>query len=247
MVLARAYSHPVDPLIDGRNREEMCRFYQRRLVAMARKVHARVPEGDTSVEDLVGFGVIGLLEAFDRYSPVVGVGFEAFAEYRIRGAMLDALRTADTSTRRRRLAAKRIADATQKGQDSLGRTPGHTEIAGILNVDMDEYWRLRNMACPITLFPLEASFDSPDESTSALRRIAAQEARVKLRKAIEALPERERQVAILYHGRGLSLAEVGQVFGVSASRICQILSAVCGKLRVTLRDSIDGEGLSDES
>ena len=247
MVLVRAYTLPSELRIDGRNREEMCRHYQRRLITMSRKVHARVPDGGTSIEDLVGFGVVGLLEAFDRYSPSLGVEFEAYAEYRIRGAMLDALRTADTSTRRRRQAAKRIADATKKGHAALGRDPTHGEIAAQLEVDMDEYWRLCNMACPVTVLRLDEVDDGPDNGASALRRLAAREARLKLRAAVEALPEREKQIAILYHGRGLSLAEVGQVFGVSASRICQILSAVCGKLRVTLRDSIDGDGISDES
>jgi len=243
-VIPRAYSMPRERTVAGMTREEACRRFQKKILQVARKVWTHVrDDAGVAIEDLVSFGVLGLLEAFDRYQDTHGLEFAAFAEYRIRGAMLDALRTMDTFTRRRRDTARKLKAAEEKVRAADGHEPSPTEIAAAMGASMEEYWLALEIATPVSLVPLDDVVDadgfiraamSADGENEAPARIAEEEVRIALRRAIQALPERERQVVLLYYGRDMNLAEIGEVFGVSPSRICQVLSVSRGKLRAAL-------------
>jgi RNA polymerase sigma factor FliA len=249
VVLARAY-RPLHDVrrIDGMTREEICRHYQARILKLARRAFDQIgPEGSPlSPDDLVSHGVLGLLEAFERYERSFGVDFASFAEYRIRGAMLDARRSADPSTRRRRELAQQLQDATRRLQLQGLQKPSHEELAAELGLEVEAYWQLLDQLAPVTLVPLELAFSVPEEP-SAPRMMLGEEARDILRTALDELPERERLAVLLYYGRDCSLAEIAVLFEVTPSRVSQLLSIARGRLRAALSEAIDLPSLFDES
>ena len=241
-------------LIDGRDRNETCVAYQRKVMLLARRVVERLPS-DTPVmyDDLVSYGAIGLLEAFDRYDGSRGIKFGTYAEYRIRGAMLDALRSNDTFTRRRRQLAKRIDHATTEMRRSLGRDPEPQDVAEFMGIELDDYWSSVERVTPINIVSIDATVDDGDEGRSLLEQIPGNselpdqarniaDVRGALKSAIKALPERERHCILMYYGKELSLAEIAAVYEVTPSRISQILS----KARATLRKKLTGKVHMDE-
>lgn len=251
-----AYQRQLRPerRIDGLNRDQVCVEYQKKVLLLARRVIERLPS-DTAVmyDDLVSYGAIGLLEAFDRYDGSRGIKFSTYAEYRIRGAMLDALRSNDTFTRRRRQLAKRMDHATTEVRRSLGRDPEPQEVADFMGVDLDEYWGAMDRVTPINLVSIDAQVDDGDEGRTLLEQLPgdsalpdqpldASDLRRMLKEAILALPERERHCVMMYYGKDLSLAEIAEVLEVTPSRISQILSKARGSLRKKLAGNV---GLDD--
>ena len=253
----RAHLTDDEPCIDGMTREQMCHKFKQRILLLARRLSERLPpDCELTIEDLVSFGAIGLLEAFDRYDASRQIQFSTFAEYRIRGAMMDALRQSDSFTRYRRQLARRIRDATETLTATLGQPPEPQQIADHLEMDLEDYWQAINRVMPITHISIWDNDDPENESggrsfaeaiigsdgQDAYRAILATEARAQLKSAIVDLPERKRQCILLYYGRGLNLAEIAEVFSVTPSRISQILSGA----RQDLRKSLTGHlNLSD--
>jgi RNA polymerase sigma factor for flagellar operon FliA len=248
LVLARAYRNETEARrIDGLTRDEACAFHRDRILRIARRLADRAgTEGGITTEDLAGYGVIGLLEAFDRYDVSFNVDFSTFVEYRVRGAMIDAIRTAQGVTRRRRQIARQIATAREKNRAAGVTEPGPREVAAAMGVDLDTYWSLVDV---LTLAPSDGLHNQPDcfelegewaQAPAAPRRLALQEARSALKAGIQRLPERTRQMLLLYYGRDCSLAEIGAAMGVSPSRVCQVLSVARGQLRSDLGEVVDG-------
>jgi len=240
--------------IDGMSRDDMCVRYQPRIVLLARRLAERLPPtcGLTS-EDLAGFGAIGLLEAFDRFDEQRSILFSTFAEYRIRGAMMDALRQNDSFTRYRREMAKRLEDATESLRFELGRGPEPEEVAAQLEVDLATYWHMVDTTRPISYVSIFDEDESEggggggrtmaevlvgSDGRDPFRALMGQDARLLLKFAIKELPERKRQCVILYYGRGLNLSEIARVFDVTPSRISQVLSAARRDLREMLEDQV---------
>lgn len=238
--------------IEGQTREEICRKYQRKILLLARRISERLPPGcEFGGEDLASFGAIGLLEAFDRYDDERDILFTTFAEYRIRGAMMDALRASDTFSRHRRQLSRRILEATNKLTHTLGRRPDPTEVAEHLDMDLDTYWRAMDRILPVSHVRIEeresqdgesegrsfAETISDDTYTDAFSGILQEEARDSLREAVQNLPERKRECILLYYGRDMNLAEVAEVFDITPSRVSQILS----EARKDLRKALDGQ------
>lgn len=251
----RAYSTPTElRRVEGMTRDEVCERYKRKILALARRVCEQA--GSTcpvQPEDLVGYGVIGLLEAFDRFDTAHRVDFSSFASYRILGEMLDAVRAAGGTTRRQRQIVKDIAKARAAAAARLGREPTHTEIAEQMGVDVDAYWAMHNNVVPIELVAMPLPGEGPlpvapsmREEAAAPRVMLAMDARAALREAIAKLPERERQVILLYYARDLSLAEVGAVLDVTPSRVCQILTEGRNRLRKAIGRDLDLELFSVE-
>ena len=237
--------------IEGLSREEICRKYQRKILLLSRRISERLPPGcELGGEDLASFGAIGLLEAFDRFDEERDIQFTTFAEYRIRGAMMDALRATDTFTRHRRQVAKEVGDAERKLTGELGRPPEAGEVAERLGMDLDTYWRTRDRVKPVSHVRIDSS-DSPDGGEggrsfaetlpddsfqSAFSGIMGAQAKQALKEAIESLPERKRDCVLLYYGRDMNLHEVAETFNVTPSRVSQILS----EAREILRRQLEG-------
>jgi RNA polymerase sigma factor for flagellar operon FliA len=237
--------------IEGLSREETCRKYQRKILLLSRRIAERLPPGcELGPEDLASFGAIGLLEAFDRFDEHRDILFTTFAEYRIRGAMMDALRATDTFTRHRRQVSKEIIDAERRLTGELGRPPEATEVASRLGMDLDTYWRTMDRVKPVSHVNLDDSSGpdgsgdgrtfaetiSDDRFRSAFSTIMGDQAKGALKGAIEGLSDRKRECVLLYYGRDMNLMEVAETFSVTPSRISQILS----EARIDLRKQLDG-------
>lgn len=244
--------------IDGMTRQEACLHYQRKVMLLARRLSERLPrDSELGLDDLVSYGAIGLLEAFDRYDGARNIQFSTYAEYRIRGAMLDALRSNDTFSRRRRQLAKRIRVAVDEVRQTEGREPNPQEVADRLGIDLEEYWHAVDRVAPISMVSLDGSAPTDDEEGRTLLEqienphsplpdhdLDVSDLRDQLKLAVRALPERERHCVLMYYGKELSLAEIAEVYSVTPSRISQILTAARSRLRKKLSVTVDVNDLS---
>ena len=246
-------------LVEGLTRDEVTHRFHRKILLIARQLADRLPSDVfMEFEDLVSYGAIGLLEAFERFDEDRGILFSTFAEYRIRGAMLDALRSQDTFSRRRRQLARRIESAHEPLRLQLSREPEPQETAELLGIDMDEYWSALDRVKPVTLVSIESTMaDDNDEGRSLVEQLASQEEnpseklliaemRRELESAVLALPEKQRHCIMMYYGRELSLAEIAEVYKVTPSRVSQILTEARGRLRKKLGRVIDVRELEME-
>lgn len=197
-------------------------------------------------EDLIQAGMMGLLEAGKNYDSSQGASFETYAGIRIRGAMLDEIRRSDWTPRSVHRKARMVADAMREIENTEGRDARDVEVAKNLNISLDEYHSILKDASGSRIF----SFDE----LVALGEVGTQEDHVAvtadsltpddgleqedfkkaLARAISGLPERERLVVALYYDEELNLREIGQVLGVSESRVCQIHSQAAMRLRARL-------------
>ncbi|HSH47619.1 MAG TPA: RNA polymerase sigma factor FliA [Halomonas sp.] len=206
-------------------------------------LQVRLP-ASIELDDLIQAGTLGLLEALGRFKSGQGASFATFANLRIRGAMLDELRSRDWLPRSVRRNARAVDKAIHQLEQRLGRAPEETEIAAELDMPLEEYRRLLADTNSGQLLPFEELIDEGGEGRLAQReaenpfaRLLDHEQRGRLVEAIEALPEREKLIMALYYQEELNLKEVGAVLGVTESRVCQLHSQAVGRLRARLADS----------
>ena len=214
---------------------------------LAHQLKARLPQS-VEIDDLIQTGMIGLLDAVNRYEEVHGAQFATYAVQRIRGAMLDELRSADWLPRSLRQNMRKIELAITTLQQRLGRAPAESEIARELDLGLSEYQEMLGQGGGHQLFCRE-DFHEGGEGEHFLDRIAGNDAddplaqlmeagfRAALIEAIEALPERDRIMMGLYYEQEMNLKEIGAVLGVSESRICQLHGQAIARLRATLRET----------
>jgi RNA polymerase sigma factor for flagellar operon FliA len=206
---------------------------------------ARLPSS-VQVDDLIQAGLIGLLDAVKNYDGSQGAQFESYATQRIRGSMLDELREADWLPRNARKNCRQVENAIGAMQQRLGRQPTEQEVADSLNVPLDRYQAMLQDARGCQLLYYEDFHDEGAEDffdhfrsegqVSPLDILQDERFRGVLAKAIAALPEREKMVMGLYYEQELNLKEIGQILGVSESRVCQLHSQAVARLRGGLRE-----------
>jgi RNA polymerase sigma factor for flagellar operon FliA len=180
--------------------------------------------------DLVSSGVLGLIDAIERFDPQRGVKFETFATPRIRGAIYDGLRELDWVPRSVRSRAREVERAINELEAIHGHAPSDDELAGHLHLERDELNRWLSSIATTTVGPLERALDSGAEPRALSGEVPVlpsavvedREVREVMREAIDKLPEREKLVLSLYYDEGLTLAEISRVLGVSESRVPQI-------------------------
>ena len=183
-------------------------------------------------EDLIGYGTIGLIEAVDRFDTTRNSNFESFAIARVRGSIYDQLRASDWLTRGSRKKVKNMYKVTSELENKLGRYPSDKELALELSVTMEEL-RVVQQEAQIGIFSLDEPRDGSEDSSSLadsvsspsvtlLEEIEENELKERLTKAIDGLPERERQVVGLYHYKNLTFKEIAEVMDFSESRASQI-------------------------
>lgn len=200
-------------------------------------------------QDMMAVGVLGLIDALDRYQPGA-LSFAQYAEIRIRGAVLDELRRNDLFSRGMRRKARRYQEVKKQLEHRLGATPTTVEIAGAMQVSVDEVEQMRQQAQPMHFLEVESLEISSDQHPTkpggdlnpydSTRR---QELKDKVRDALEALPERERMILRLYYFEDVTMRRIGELLGLSESRICQIHRKACSTLKMTL--GFDQNELSD--
>ncbi|MGP9797783.1 RNA polymerase sigma factor FliA [Halomonas sp. 86] len=205
-------------------------------------LQVRLP-ASIELDDLIQAGTVGLLEALGRFDAAHGASFATFASQRIRGAMVDELRTRDWLPRSVRRAARAVDDAIRRLEQQLGRSPEESEIALALEMPLGDYQQLLNDTNNGQLLPFEelvADGGEPvsfDVSNLPFEKLLDEQQRQTLIAAIEALPEREKLLMALYYQEELNLKEVGAVLGVTESRVSQLHSQAISRLRARLHDS----------
>ena len=180
--------------------------------------------------DLVSSGVLGLIDAIERFDPQRGVKFETFATPRIRGAIYDGLRELDWVPRSVRSRAREVERAINEFETLQGHAPNDEELAAHLHLDRDELNRWLSSIATTTVGPLERALDRGAEPRALSGEVPAvpsavvedREVREVMRDAIDKLPHREKLVLSLYYDEGLTLAQISRVLGVSESRVPQI-------------------------
>jgi RNA polymerase sigma factor for flagellar operon FliA len=207
----------------------------------AKLIKLRLPS-HIELDDLVQSGMLGLLDAVKRYTPSDGIKFEAYARQRIRGAIVDELRKSDWAPRRVRDIAKNIEATIRHLTIRLGRPPEEREMAQALNVSMDEYGKMLMETNYSSILSLDTmGVDTVEEQSaghyiSPLDELLEGGEKGRVAEAIRNLTEKEQQLLALYYQEEMTLKEIGAVFAVSESRICQLHSQILATLRVNLSD-----------
>ncbi len=212
---------------------------------IAHHMMARLP-ANVQVEDLIQTGMLGLLDAMQRFDASQGAQFETYASQRIRGAILDGLRANDWFPREVRRNSRRIEDAMHQIEQRMGRAALEREVAEELGVTLEEYHKLLLDARGNQLIyydDFEADGEEHfldrhcgDSASEPLEMLENDDFRRELARAISNLPEREKLVMALYYDEELNLKEIGEVLGVGESRVCQLHSQAIARLRGKLKN-----------
>lgn len=230
------------------NAEDLVTQELSQVYYIAARIRDRLPQ-HVDLEDLVGAGVIGLIEASRSFDPAKNAQFKTYAQFRIRGAILDSLREIDWGSRLMRRRGREISEATARLEARLGRTPVESEIAHELQIPLDQLHKITAQldALLITgqqvvrsndgsemvdLIESAPSRDCEDPFDFCLKG----EMRAQLAAMISQLNEREQLVLSLYYREELTMKEISKVVGVALSRVSQIREAAIGKLRKMLTD-----------
>ena len=218
---------------------------------LARRIHERLPQ-HVELDDLVSAGVVGLIDAFSKFDHTKKVQFKSYAQFRIRGAILDSLRTLDWSPRELRRKGRAVEEAIRSVTQRVGRAPSEQEIAREMELTLAEYQLLLGdlKGLEIGSLHMERSEDSGDEELAyipgspeddPLFRCLKGEMKQRLADAIEELPEKERMVLTLYYYEELTMKEIGLTLGVVESRVSQIHSSAVLRLRTALASLRGGD------
>jgi RNA polymerase sigma factor for flagellar operon FliA len=225
------------------DKEQLVRQYAQLVKRLAFQLMAKLP-ASVQADDLVQNGMIGLLDAIGRYEEGLGAQFETYAVQRIRGAMLDGLREDDWVPRAVRREMRRVEEAIHRLEHHHGRPPSEGELAESLGMSLLEYQRLLQEARGHQLVYLEDMNGDHDDDYLERNQVGARDdpltlledrdMRRTLLQGIEALPEREKLVMALYYDEELNLKEIGEVLGVTESRVCQLHSQAIARLRAEM-------------
>lgn len=199
-------------------------------------------------DDLIQYGIIGLLDAIERFNPDLGVGFKTFAYKRIQGEIVDALRKSGAYSRSQMQAINKIRAASDHLRTILGREPNAHEICDEVNISLKEFYRIRRLMNLGYTLSLEDRIETDAESHSLPRKemipdqdqeppdviMENESIKAELKHHIKNLPERERIILALYYYEELTLNDIGRVLGISESRVSQILSNTLARLKQKL-------------
>ncbi|MEZ5540494.1 MAG: RNA polymerase sigma factor FliA [Pseudomonadota bacterium] len=208
---------------------------------------SRLP-ASVQADDLIQAGMIGLIEASRKFDPEQGASFETYAGIRIRGAMLDEIRRTDWTPRSVHRKAREVAEAVRKIENEKGRDARDVEVAREMGISLDEYHKILQDSTGCRIFSFEDPGMLGEEGVpqsgrhvdQPLDNLQKNDFKQGLADEIKGLPERERLVMALYYDEELNLREIGEILGVSESRVCQIHGQALIRLRARM-----GEWLTD--
>ncbi len=226
-----------------RARDQLIVHYSPLVKYVAGRVAVGLPQ-NVDQADLVSYGLFGLIDAIDKFEPERGFKFETYAISRIKGAILDELRSIDWVPRSVRAKARQIEKAYAKLEGELHRTPTEDELAGELDMTREQLQTSLSKISFVGVAALDEFVGSSDRDGGATLGdtvasdeegpgdlFEVQEMRALLGDSINRLPEREKVVLTLYYYEGLTLAQIGEVLGVTESRVCQIHTKAILQLR----------------
>ena len=238
---------------DPRLRERLILHYSPLVKYVAGRVGVGLPP-NIEQADLVSYGIFGLIDAIEKFDITRAIKFETYAISRIKGAIIDELRAIDWIPRSVRYKAREVEKAYAALEARLHRTPTEPEVAGELGISLDELHTIFSQVSFVNVIALDELLNVGGERGDKLSLVdtledtkaedpvqvfETEETKYLLARAINTLPEREKIVVTLYYYEGLTLAEIGQVLGVTESRICQMHTKAVLQLRGKLADQRD--------
>jgi len=240
--------------ITTENREEVIKRYSPMIKYVANRIAMRLPP-HIEVDDLISVGVLGLMDAISKYDSSRGAKFKTYAEFRVRGAILDELRAMDWVPRSIRQKASNVDKVVQGLQSKLSRAPEDEEVAKEMGLSLDQFHNTLNETKSVPIFSLEdlGIAKESGEQQSLLDCLAGKadadpqtqirliELKEIIAKAIDALPEKERLMVSLYYYEELTMKEIGAVLEITESRVSQIHSKAVYRLRTKLKAIIAEE------
>src|SRR6202789_583366 len=240
--------------LTAKQKDTLIMEYAPLIKFIAQKIAVRLPS-HIELDDLISSGVIGLMDAIEKYDPKRDNKFKTYAEFRIRGAILDELRAQDWVPRSVRDKAKLLDRTYSQLEQSMGRAPTDEEVAAELKMTIDEFYNLVNQVRPVSLLSIDDShtFSSVDKKSilnlleatkinNPFTQLNMKSVKDIVTKAIEDLPERQRLVLSLYYYEDLNLKEIGKVLDVTESRVSQLHAQAVTRLRAKLVSHLgDGE------
>ena len=225
------------------NKDQLIQRFAPLVKRIAYHLMARLPSS-VQVDDLVQNGMMGLLDAINRFEAGMGAQFETYAAQRVRGAMLDGLRENDWLPRSLRRDFRRIEEAIAQLEQQYGRAPSEQELAKALSMTLAEYQKMLQDARGHQLISFEDMVEDgeddylerhlKDETNEPSQLLENQNLQTLLTQGIEQLPEREKLMMALYYEQDLNLREIGEVMGVTESRVCQLHSQAVARLRARI-------------
>jgi len=232
---------------DPSAREGLVMAYLYLVKYVAGKIAIGLPSYVDS-QDLFGAGLLGLMQALDKFDPERNIKFETYAIPRIRGAMLDELRSQDWLPRSIRKKAKRLEQAYEEVETRLGRAATDEEIARHMGIPLPDYYDLVDEVCLTTLISLDREISNSSEGLYSIvgeelqaaaehdpsAVVEEKEIREVVRRTLDGLPEKERAVLSLYYYEDMTLKEIGEVLGISESRVCQVHTKAVMRLRARI-------------
>ncbi|MBL7664882.1 MAG: FliA/WhiG family RNA polymerase sigma factor [Bacteriovoracaceae bacterium] len=237
--------------INAQMKDEIIVEYAPLIKYIAQKIASRLP-ANIELDDLISCGVIGLMDAIAKFDPTRDNKFKTYAEFRIRGSILDELRAQDWVPRSVREKAKLVEKAYAKLEGELGRPATDDEMCAELNITQDEFFSLLNKAKSVSLLNIDdsATFNRGDKkllmgllehrrSSNPFAAVNYKRAQEIIKDGIKSLPEKQRLVLSLYYYEDLNLKEIGQVLDVTESRVSQLHTQAILKLRVKLKTNFE--------
>jgi RNA polymerase sigma factor FliA len=229
--------------IDTEERERLILEHMPQVKLIARRIHETLP-GNVCLDDLVSSGVVGLIMAIDNYDPEQAVKLKTYAEYKIRGAILDSLRGMDWASRHRRKKYKEIEAAITAVEKRLFRPPTEHEIATELNMTVEQYWARLVEVQGLTLGSLEVTVGNENgqellsiiPSAEELPSTTVERAQLEqlIASAVEKLPEPEKLILALYYQEELTLREIGDIVNLRVSRVSELKTMSILRLRAAV-------------
>jgi len=229
--------------VDHKTTNELVVLHEPLVKRIAYHLMSRLP-ASVQADDLIQAGMIGLIEASRKFDPEQGASFETYAGIRIRGSMLDEIRRTDWTPRSVHRKAREVAEAVRKIENEKGRDARAVEVAEVMGLGLPEYHKILQDATGCRIFSFEDPGTLGEESFAQAARQPNQpldnlqndDFKKGLAEAIKGLPERERLVMALYYDEELNLREIGDILGVSESRVCQIHGQALIRLRARMEN-----------
>jgi RNA polymerase sigma factor FliA len=240
--------------VDPAWQEQMVLQYAPMIRYIASRLALRLPS-HISQEDLISSGIIGLIDAIQKYDLSKNINFKTYAEFRIKGAMLDELRSLDWIPRSVRKKNHLIENAYSQLQKSKGRPAEAEEVAEHLGLELEDFYQLLDETKTVSVIPLDRGdrkvaghlgqerdlmeFIQDEDLRDSLQEVHLTELRQVVLQALKALPDREKLLISLYYYEELTMKEIGQIMGYTESRISQLHTQAMCRLRYQLREYVE--------